>query len=69
MGQVTFYRQQYTWDANGNLEYVGGHTDVNATDGTNSWHVWKYTWTSGSLAKIEGPLRGSWTDRATLGWA
>ena len=39
-----------------------------ATSATN-WVVWKYTYTTSLLVKIEGPLVGSWDGRAALDWA
>jgi hypothetical protein len=59
--------KQLDWTS-GDLDYVGKHWRSNAADGDAGWAVWKFTWTAGNLARIEGPLTGSWTNRATLDW-
>ena len=64
-----WHDQKLAWDASSNLSYIGVHEMHNMPDSDENFEIWKYTWTSGNLARIEGPLRGSWTDRATLDWA
>jgi hypothetical protein len=53
----------------GNITYRGCHRVVNIATSDKEWLVWKYTWTGSDLTMIQGPLRGSWEDRASLGWS
>ena len=60
-------RLDYT---SGDLDYRGVNVGHKAGTGTNTWYVWKYTWNgSGACTRIEGPLVGSWDNRASLAWA
>jgi hypothetical protein len=63
-----WHDQKLEWSS-GNLIYYGVHEMHNMPDSDENFEIWKYTWTSGDLTRMEGPLRGSWTGRATLGWA
>lgn len=64
-----WHDQQLEWDASGNLIYIGVHEmHPVTTEAENDYEVYKLTWTSGNLTRIEGPLRGSWTGRAALPW-
>lgn len=66
--KASFYPDQRFDYTSGNLDYKGfNETHKAATDAT-SWVVWKYTWSSGNLVRIEGPLTGSWDGRASLSW-
>jgi len=60
-------RMDYT---SGDLDYRGITEAHKASEGASVWWIWKYTWDAGSnCTRIEGPLLGSWTDRASLAWA
>lgn len=67
-----FHDNRYDWDTDGNLIYLGSHEYHNpATSGLDDadyWDIWKLTWTSGNLTRMEGPLRGNWDSRTTLAW-
>ena len=52
----------------GDLDYKGAHSMHMAPMGDGGWYIWRYTWLAGDLVRIQGPLRGSWTDRALLKW-
>ena len=53
----------------GDIDYIGKHTVLATATSTATWHVWRYQDYSGSLSRdIQGPLVGSWTGRAALGW-
>jgi YD repeat-containing protein len=65
---VVFVQQRFTWDSNNNLEYLGSHAINGVSESDPSWHIWKFTWTSGNLTKIHGPMRGAWTNRTNLAW-
>lgn len=54
-----------------NVIYMGKSTvHKAATSEDHLWDIYKFTWDlSGNCTRIEGPIRGNWTDRAALGWA
>jgi hypothetical protein len=52
----------------GYLDYKGVNVAHDASEGATDWEITKYTWAAGILARIEGPLEGSWTGRAALAW-
>lgn len=54
--------------SSGDPIYVGKHPLINATQAETGWSIWKLTWTSGDMTYRQGPLHGSWTGRAALGW-
>ena len=58
---------QYDWTS-GDLDYKGFNVTLAAADAATTWYIWKYTWSTGNPTKIQGPLVGSWTGRAALGW-
>lgn len=61
--------QRFAYTA-GDLIYKGlSTTHKAATDAGDLWWVWKYTWVSGDLTRIEGPINCNWDDRATEAWA
>ena len=51
-----------------NIIYQGTHYIHKASADDPNWAVWKYTYSGNNITQIEGPLTGSWTNRATLGW-
>lgn len=57
------------YDISDNLIYKCCHEMHKADDGDLGWEIWKYTWTGSNCDRIEGPLKGSVTNRATLEWA
>jgi hypothetical protein len=57
------------YSADDTLLYVGCHYIHKASESDTAWVVWKYTWSGGNCTRIEGPLEGSWTGRASLAWA
>jgi len=69
-GDIDAYWKDQRFDyTSGNLDYKGLHTVHKTAEGTATWEIWKYTWVSGNITRIEGPLTGSWTGRAALAWA
>lgn len=53
----------------GNLDYIGKNMRVKAGDGDADWMITKYNWSAGGeIDNIQGPLMGSWTNRAALSW-
>ncbi len=56
------------YDGSGNLIYKGCHFRGGASPSDQYWVIWKLEWSSGNLVRIQGPLEGAWSDRASLGW-
>jgi hypothetical protein len=68
-GTHTFFKRTKFDFTSGNLDYLGQNLRVKAADGDNDWLIWKYNWDAGGDPdNIQGPLCGSWTNRATLDW-
>jgi hypothetical protein len=63
-----WHDQKFEWDTSGNLIYIGMHEMHPMPDSDDDFEIFKLTWTSGNLTRMEGPLRGSWTGRAALAW-
>ena len=51
------------------MVYRGTHITHKAATSLAGWVVYKYTYVTGDLTKIEGPLVGTWDGRAALDWA
>lgn len=60
--------QRFDYNVGGELIYRGAHSEPSADVGDANWAVWKLTYVSGAITRIEGPLVGSWTGRAALSW-
>lgn len=56
---------QYSYDVDGNVEYIGGNLDTAASDDDTDWRVTKFTYTSGNIVKKEVKT-GSWNGRVAL---
>ena len=52
----------------GDLDYLGKNAQAGASTADEDWVIWKYNWSSSLPTRIQGPLTGSWDNRATLGW-
>jgi len=65
----TYWKEKRFDYTSGDLDYKGFHEIHKTAEGEGTWSVWKYTYSSGDLVRIEGPLKGSWTGRAALDWA
>ena len=69
IGLNAYWRDQQFEYTDSLLTYRGVHYDHNKGDADENWEIWKYTYSSALLVRIEGPLSGAWDDRATLDWA
>ena len=49
--------------------YRGINTTHKAATSATNWVIWKYTYVSSILTKIEGPLVGTWDGRPALDWS
>jgi len=61
--------KQYAYDASGNMIYYGVHYLPNASTADGNWEVWKYTYGTDGITRIQGPVQGAWDNRATLAWS
>lgn len=52
----------------GDLDYLGKHYSSGAATSDGGWLVWKFTWSSSLPTRIQGPIVGSWDNRASLSW-
>ena len=52
----------------GDLDYLGKHEMAGAATSDDGWLIWKFAWSSSLPTKIQGPLTGSWDNRASLLW-
>jgi hypothetical protein len=58
------------YDVEGNIIYLGTHSDVIASEDDLFWYISKFGYdVLGNITRIQGPLTGSWTGRAGLGWS
>lgn len=60
---------RYAYDVNDNMIYMGFNLIHKAATSDSTWNVWKFTYSGSNLVRKEGPLEGSWDNRASLGWA
>lgn len=66
---VEYYWKDKRYEYSGDdLLYRGHHKTHKAATSDDQWHVWKFTYSSGDITRIEGPIVGVWNDRATLSW-
>jgi hypothetical protein len=64
-----WHDQKFDYAGGSNLIYRGVHEMHNISEDDTNWEVWKYTYDIGNnVTRIQGPLRGSWTNRASLGF-
>jgi len=65
-----YWKDQRFDYTSGNLDYKGlSITHKAATDAGDLWYVWKFTWASGNLTRIEGPINCNWDDITGEAWA
>ncbi len=57
--------QRLEWSGD-DLIYKGFHTSATAATNDTDWYVFKYTWSSGDLVRLQGPAIGSWDGRVGL---
>jgi hypothetical protein len=62
-----FKEARLDWTS-GDIDYQGVNEVKGADEGATTWLIWKFTWAGGKPTRIEGPLEGSWTNRASLDW-
>ena len=69
IGLDAYWRDVRLEYSDGNLIYRAANYFHDALTTDTNWEIWKYTWDiSENLTRIEGPLPGSWDDRAALNW-
>lgn len=57
---------RYAYDSNNDVEYIGYHTDVNATTSGTGWLINKVTRTGGNITRSQLVRGGVWTNRESL---
>ena len=67
LAEYYWKRNKYDWTS-GKLDYVGVNANANATEGSTDWQVFKYQWDGDNVIDVQTRV-GSWTNRASLGWA
>jgi YD repeat-containing protein len=68
MAEPQYAAERYDF-VSGVLIYRAGNTLSGASESDTSWFVYKYTWDeSGNLSAIRGPIKGAWTNRASMAW-
>uniref|UniRef100_A0A6M3JU69 Uncharacterized protein n=1 Tax=viral metagenome TaxID=1070528 RepID=A0A6M3JU69_9ZZZZ len=67
LGNTYWHSKRYEYSS-GDLIYMATHRAFNADDSDKNWQVYKLTWSSGDCTRIQGPVVGSWANRASLGW-
>jgi len=60
--------RRYDYAGGSNVIYVGCNVVHDAAQGDTTWVIWKYTYDGDNVVRTEGPVEGSWTGRADLGW-
>ena len=65
----TYWRDVRMEYSDGNIAYKGTHRQNNAGTDETTWVITKYTWSGSDIVRIQGPLLGSWDNRASLGWS
>ena len=66
---IYFKDQRFAYNGS-NLEYRGAHFKHNAGTDDELWQIWKYSYDgSDNISRIEGPLEGTWDNRALLSWS
>ena len=66
---ATFKSKQFDYDGSGNIIYMGEYPEAGVSYTNNGWYIKKFSYdANGFLIRIEGPLRGSWSNREALDW-
>lgn len=63
-----WWKDQRLEYSSGNIIYRGVHRLHDADAGDAEWAIWKFTYDGTDITRIEGPLTGTWTGRASLAW-
>ena len=53
----------------GKMNYKGTHNTINPMTSDPNWAIFKYSYTGNDLVLEQGPIVGSWDDRASLAWS
>jgi len=75
IGLNTYWRDKRYDFTGDDLIYMGfngvhkAETSDPAGAPTGDWAVWKFTYSTGDIVRIEGPITGAWDDRAAMAWA
>ena len=65
VAEPNWYDQRFDMTS-GNIDYIGRSLTHKSSD----MLIWKYSFdASDNITRIEGPLMGTWANRASLDWA
>lgn len=68
VGDENWKDQRFDYDISNKLIYRGVNIGHDAAVAGTDWFVWKFTYVGENVTRIEGPLVGSWTGRASIAW-
>ena len=68
IGLNTYWRDKRYDFTGDDLIYMGFHGVHNAGTDDSNWTIWKFTYSTGDIVRIEGPLTGVYDDRVSLDW-
>ena len=68
-GRVNGKDLRIAWDSDSNPIYIGETEENLETEGDDVWYIKKISWTGGNPVRVQGPLKGNWTDRSSLDWS
>ena len=68
IGLDLFWRVRRFEYSGGDVKYIGCNEILDAETSAETWVIWKYTYISGDVSLIEGPITGAWDSRITLDW-
>ena len=68
IGLKSYWKRKLIEYTTGLPDYLGCHYSPNASEDDVGWAIWQFTWTGTDCTDIQGPITGSWTNRATLDW-
>ena len=58
---------RFEW-SDGNPIYLGKSPEHNKATDEDGWKIWKFIWSGSDLILRQGPMHGTWDDRASLDW-
>ena len=58
----------FYYDANNRLAYIARHEEIDHPENADGWKIWKYVYAGTLLSRVEGPVIGPATNRASLDW-
>jgi hypothetical protein len=60
--------KRFDYAGGSNIIYMGVNSVSNADAGASTWFIYKLTYSGSDVTRVQGPLEGSWSNRASLSW-